>query len=102
MADAKLLEAYRQVLGQGLKELRTSKGISTYAIRQKTNLSGETIKQIEEGSANYTIDSFFQYIQAIDVYIFFSDKAGKKDTPLDLEHLTKKMRQDDPERSKKK
>lgn len=94
MAD--ITPTYREVLGKGLREMRTAKGISTYAVRTKSALSGTTIKQIETGSAAYTIDSLLKYLQAIDVYVFFADKEGKDDVPLDVEHMKKAAKKNDP------
>jgi transcriptional regulator with XRE-family HTH domain len=95
MEEQQLLN-YREVLGQGLCDLRKGKGISTYQIRQKQNLNAETINQIETGSAAYTINSLLKYLQAIDVYVFFADKKGKEDVPLDVKHMRKAVRNSDP------
>lgn len=95
MEEQQLLN-YREVLGQGLRDLRKGKGISTYQIRQKQNLNAETINQIESGSAAYTINSLLKYLQAIDVYVFFADKEGKEDVPLDAKHMHEAMKKNDP------
>ena len=88
--------SYREVLGEGLAALRKEKNISTYAIRQKTKLNGLAIKQIENGSTAYTVDTLLQYLHAIDVYVFFADKSGKKDKRLDIDHMIKQAKKNDP------
>lgn len=87
---------YRQVVGEQLSALRKEKNISTYAIRQKTKLNGLAINQIENGSTAYTVDTLLQYLHAIDVYVFFADKQGKQNLPIDPSHMIDKMRKSDP------
>lgn len=93
--STELNKAYREVLGQGLKQMRTDKGLSTYAVRNASGLNGEMIKNIEDGSSAYTIDSLMNYCRAIDVYMLFGDKAGKKKGPLEPKHMMEVIKKND-------
>lgn len=64
----------REVIGRYLRDTREEKGISLYRVSKSSGLRFETIKSIESGEKNYSIDSLLAYIGAIDVYFFFSPK----------------------------
>ena len=93
MDNKKLTQAYREVMGDKLKEFRESRGVSTYAVRKKTGLSGAQINDIESGASSYTIDSFLLYLMGSDLYLYFAEKSDKPD---DLDDLAKKAIDRDP------
>ena len=64
----------REVIGRYLRDTREEKGISLYRVSKSSGLRFETIKAIESGEKNYSMDSLLAYIGAIDVYFFFSPK----------------------------
>lgn len=82
-------QTHREVIGQKLKEIREEKGKSIYSLKMRY----ETVKAIEEGSSSYTIDSFIEYIIAIDCYIFFGNKEGNH---LDFEHMKEQIPKNNP------
>lgn len=57
----------RQLIGRQLKEQRIKKGIIPYRIMKMTGLQPNVTKSIEEGSANYSIDSYLAYKKAVGV-----------------------------------
>lgn len=64
----------REVIGRYLRDTREEKGISLYRVSKSSGLRFETIKAIESGGKNYSMDSLLAYIGALDVYFFFSPK----------------------------
>lgn len=68
------VEARRKEIGLSLKELRTQKGLSWYALAQLTGLNQTVIKSVEEGAAQYTIDT---YIKIMDAYENAYKTGGK-------------------------
>lgn len=77
----------RQKIGQYLKEMRLSKGITTYQMTKEYGIRFEAISAIEEGSSNYTIDNFLAYIAALDCYFYLKGREGKHG---DLEDMISK------------
>jgi len=55
----------RKEIGEFLRIKREEKGISTYAITKNVGLRFETIKSIEDGTANYTIGALLKYLNSI-------------------------------------
>jgi len=96
MIDEKVIVSGREVIGQYLKEMRKEKGISIYRIEKETGVTRQIINSIEDGSRAYTIDSFLKYTSSIGAYLFFGDKEGKKDAPLDGDHILKEQERNDP------
>lgn len=88
------IEIARKLIGESLSEVRKSKSISLYQITKTHGLKFDVIKSIEEGSKNYTIDSFLTYISALNVYFFLEDKDG--DADLSSLDRVKKMLGDKP------
>lgn len=64
----------RQQIGEYLKGIRVEKGISTYRMTKEWGLKFEVIQAIEDGSSNYTIDSFLSYIGAIECCFYLESK----------------------------
>lgn len=91
MIDEKIIVSGREVIGQYLKGVRKEKGISIYRIEKETGVQRQVLNSIEDGSKAYTIDSFLKYTTAIGVYLFFGDKEGKKDEPLDADHMLNEL-----------
>lgn len=69
-------------IGRALSTIRKEREVSTYQIRQKTNLSGQTINQIEDGSANYTVDSLLQYINVLGLDMVFFRAGADTDEKI--------------------
>lgn len=63
----------RQKLGKILKKLRQQKKISTYVMLQK-GIRVDTLKHMESGTKNYTIDKFLLYLDILEVDINFKDR----------------------------
>ena len=74
----------RKKIGEYLKSLREDKGISTYQMTKSHGIQFALIKAIEEGSTNYTIDSFLTYISALDCYFYLANRDGKHLDHLDM------------------
>lgn len=55
------LETSRKKLGQVLKGSRKLQKISVYKLCKDVGLSPEQVRTIEEGTKNYTIDSYLAY-----------------------------------------
>jgi len=86
----------REVIGQFLEERRKELGLTYYQLRQQTGLQHNQIISIFEGSINYTIDSLLQITVALKIYLFFGEKDGKKDVPLDADHMVEQIKKSDP------
>lgn len=67
----------KKEIGKILKMFREQRGLSLYKIAQKGGIRQEQAKVIEEGSANYTIDSFIGYIIGSDLYMYFAEKESE-------------------------
>ncbi len=83
----------REVLGQFLTGIYNEKKLSLDNMKLLTGLQGFQIKDVLSGSTNYTVDNLLSVIQALDLYIFFSEKEGKH---LNFDHMQEKMEKDDP------
>ena len=70
----------REIIGRYLRDTREEKGISLYRVSKSSGLRFETIKAIESGEKNYSIDSLLAYIGAIDVFFYFAPK--EQENPL--------------------
>lgn len=73
MLNKKTLEPHRKKIGAELFKLREKKGVSMYAIEKGTGVRFEQIKNIEEGSANYTINSLLAYTAFLGYDLVFVD-----------------------------
>lgn len=82
--NKQIKEIARQKVGQYLKAIREEKGITTYQLTKQFGIRFEAIKAIEEGSANYSIDNFLAYIQAVDCYFYLANRDGQHLNPNDL------------------
>ena len=89
-------EAYREVIGERLKEFRESSGITKEHVAEVGGLSYCTIDAIEKGSEPYTIDDFISYIVGCDLYIFFSSKSKDREKPHDFDDIARKCIENDP------
>ena len=89
-------ESAREVLGDYLRRNLEEQNISIYKVRKITDLRPETIKAIESGSQSYNIDSLLTYIEATNLYIFFSQKHKEEPNPIDVKDMLKSMREADP------
>lgn len=56
-------------IGKALVEARISQGLTRYAVAKLAGISQAMAKSIEEGSANYTIDSLLAYASVLQVEI---------------------------------
>lgn len=64
-------EETRKEIGIQLKELREKRGISLYRVEKETKLNFNTLKTIETGNLNYTLDNLITYLKAINARISF-------------------------------
>jgi len=55
----------RKEIGKQLKKQRETKGLSRYAIDKQSELTITQVKNIENGSKAYTIDSLIEYIDTM-------------------------------------
>lgn len=95
-----LIISAREVIGDYLSSLRKEKGISKYAVIQKTGIPITLINAIESGKTAYTIDSLLKYTTGIGAYVFFGDKSGKDEKKtLDENDIIKKCEDNDPFRN---
>jgi len=93
MIEETIQNSAREVLGQFLSSIVEERKLTLYRLEQLTGLQGIQIKSVLSGSTNYTIDSLLSTIQALDLYIFFSEKKGEH---LNFEHMEKQRQKSDP------
>lgn len=93
---SEITNAAREVIGQFLEQRRKELGLSYYQLKKATGLHHLQIKAVFEGSKNYTIDSLLQLTVPLKLYMFFGEKDGKKDVPLDADHMTEQIKKNDP------
>jgi transcriptional regulator with XRE-family HTH domain len=84
-------EFIRKIIGEKLKKFRKMRKLSVWKAAQIADVNISTIKAVEGGETNYTIDTFFKYIQACDLYIYFAEK-DKKVEPHDFDDLLAKSK----------
>ena len=89
-------DSAREVLGDFLKKNREEQKITMYRVCDDTGMRVETLKAIESGSKSYNIDSLLSYIEATNLYIFFSQKHKEEPDPIDVNDLINSMREADP------
>lgn len=93
MGDKK---AYREVLGQRLKEFREEQGLTASKVALKGGIRVDQVEAVESGETDYTIDVFVGYIVGCDLYMFFSEKSKDRQNPHDFEDLLRMGRENDP------
>ncbi|MDR1202416.1 MAG: helix-turn-helix domain-containing protein [Tannerellaceae bacterium] len=64
--------AYREVMGEKLKEFRENRGLSAYRVAKDGGISIGQVNIVESGNTNYTINVFLGYIKGCDLYVQFS------------------------------
>lgn len=75
MAKQKTPEQLKRIeLIQKLTKLRLERNLNPYSIAKLANLEPSVTLSIELGSTNFSIDSFFKYIEALDFDIQFVDR----------------------------
>jgi predicted transcriptional regulator len=79
----------RKIVGEQLKKFREMRGLSLWKLAQIAKIQIKIVQAVEKGETNYTIDSFFKYIEACGLYIYFSEK-DKQVEPHDFEDLISK------------
>ena len=89
-------DSAREVLGDFLKQNREEQKISMYRVCKDANMRQETLKTIESGANNYTVDSLLAYLEATNLYILFSQKRKEDPTPIDVDDMLRSMREADP------
>lgn len=67
----------RKEIGEILAKIRNKKNISTYKM-VKAGIRLQTMKAIEKGSSNYTIDTLLLYVDTVDAQIVIKDKPVPK------------------------
>lgn len=91
------LKSAREVIGDFLKQMRERKGLSRYNVAKRAGWERiDPIVRIENGET-YNIDSLLRYLQATDIYIFFSEKnKSNPNEPLDVENMMQAIDRNDP------
>jgi predicted transcriptional regulator len=89
----KILESFREILGNYLTDIVKEKNLNLYNLEKLSGSPGQQIKTVLTGDKNYTIDTLCKVLHALDLYMFFAPKDGKH---LDFEDMMKKMRENDP------
>lgn len=89
-------ESAREVLGDFLRSNREEQKLTMYRVCQDSGIRLETLKAIESGTMSYNIDSLLSYIEATNLYIFFSQKRKEEPNPIDVNDMLKSMREADP------
>lgn len=91
------LKSAREVIGDFLKQMRERKGMSRYNVAKRAGWERiDPIVRIENGET-YNIDSLLRYLQATDIYIFFSEKnKSNPNEPLDVENMMQAIDRNDP------
>lgn len=74
MIHPEILDEARKAIGMYLKQIRTEKELSKYAGMKATGLKFEQITAMEEGTANYTVNSLLIYATFLECRIFFDEK----------------------------
>jgi len=91
------IQSAREVIGEYLDRVRKDLGLSFYDLKIKTGLSHHQIMSVFKGNKSYTIDTLLKLSLPLNLYIFFGNKEGKKDQPLDVDHMKRIMDKNDPE-----
>ena len=91
------IENYRKFIGEKLSEFNRSRKITRAELHRRSEISQQTIIDIEQGNTSYTIDTFIKYIIASELYIFFGTK-DKGEMVFDPEDILKKSIENDPEK----
>lgn len=89
-------KAYREVLGQRLKEFREGRGISSEKVARDGGISPNQVEAIERGETNYTMDEFLGYISGSELYMYFAEKSPERSKPHDFEDLAKRAAENNP------
>lgn len=91
------LKSAREVIGDFLKKMRERKGLSRYNVAKRAGWERiDPVVRIENGET-YNIDSLLRYLQATDIYIFFSEKnKSNPNEPLDVEDMMQAIDKNDP------
>ena len=91
------LKSAREVIGDFLKQMRERKGMSRYNVAKRAGWERiDPVVRIENGET-YNIDSLLRYLQATDIYIFFSEKnKSNPNEPLDVENMMQAIDRNDP------
>lgn len=92
------LVSLRKVMGEFLENRRKELGLSYHELRKDTGLHHLQIMSVMNGDKNYTIDSLLLLSIPLKLYIFFGDKTGKKDLPLNGDHLKDEAEKNYPDR----
>lgn len=87
---------FRQVVGEFLNKRREDLGMSLYEFKKITGLSHHQAIGVLKGQKNYTIDSLFAAIEALDMYFYFATRDNKTDK-MDQTDFFKKMEESNPE-----
>lgn len=90
-------KAYREVLGQRLKEFREKRGLTAYKVAQNGCIRVDQVKAIETGETNYTIDAFLGYIAGSDLYMYFAEKSKNRKRPHDFNDIADMAMNNDPD-----
>lgn len=60
-------QSCRKVLGSKLKTFRLDRNLTAYAVAKKGCISISQVRYVEEGSSNYTIDTFTGYLYGCNI-----------------------------------
>ena len=91
--NEKVIDSFREVLGQYLTNTMKEKGLNIYKLEKITSLPGLQINTVLSGKKNYTIDTLAKVLQALDLYVFFAPKEGEH---LNFDHMNEKLNENDP------
>ena len=89
--------AYRETIGEKLREFREDRRITPEEVAKVGGIPVDKIKEIENGSDNYTMDEFIGYIIGSDLYLYFSEKSENRKRPHDFNDMADKAIKNDPE-----
>lgn len=85
-----------KVIGEFLQKEVEESAISITEICQKTNLNPKIVSDVLEGEPDILAIDLLKIIYGLDLYVFFAPKAGKKDQPLDVDDMIRKLHEFDP------
>lgn len=90
------MKSAREVIGQYLDNRRGELGMSVYRLAKDAGLQIGQVQVALDGSKAYTIDTLLKLSTPLNLYIFFGNKDGKADTPLDSGHMLAASESNDP------
>lgn len=89
-------QSAREVIGEFLQLRAIEVNKTVYRLSVESGLIQTQIHDVFKGNRNYTIDTLFKLIAALDIYVFFGEK-NKGDKVFSVDDMMESMRKNNPE-----